>query len=78
MLERLQYADNLITEPDCVVPGVGTFQYNVSLINYIVTVPYKGRELVVTASVPTKAAMEVLTPVIEVADTSTHWRSPSI
>ncbi|WP_440119187.1 leucine-rich repeat domain-containing protein [Paenibacillus sp. QZ-Y1] len=66
-LERLQYADNLITEPDCMVPEVGIFQYNASLINYNVTVPYKGRELVVTASVPTKAAMEVLIPVIEEA-----------
>ncbi|GAA3402258.1 leucine-rich repeat domain-containing protein [Paenibacillus hodogayensis] len=64
-LERLDYANNLIREPDHTVRSVGTFQYDVSLSDYKAVFPFKETELSVTVHVATKEAMKRLSPLIK-------------
>ncbi|MFD0711983.1 leucine-rich repeat domain-containing protein [Paenibacillus sp. GCM10027626] len=64
-LERLDYANNLIREPDHTVRDVGTFQYDVSLSDYKAALLFKGTELSVTVGVATKAAMKRLSSLIK-------------
>jgi len=64
-LVRLDYANNLIVEPDHTIKGLGTFQYDSSLICYHLTHYYKEHELSVTASVPAKSAIKKLSPIIK-------------
>ncbi|MGV2884189.1 leucine-rich repeat domain-containing protein [Paenibacillus taichungensis] len=66
-LDRIQFGNNLIIEPDISVPGVGIFQYDVSMSYYTATLTYKGQDLVVTTNASTKVAMDQLSPVIEEA-----------
>ncbi|MCU6792835.1 leucine-rich repeat domain-containing protein [Paenibacillus sp. WQ 127069] len=64
-LERLDYANNLIREPDHTVKGVGTFTYDMSVSDYKVTLPFHGTDIHVIAAVRTKAEMKRLSPVMK-------------
>ncbi|WKL01534.1 hypothetical protein Q0F98_34010 [Paenibacillus amylolyticus] len=64
-LERLQYADNLIFESNHEVPGMGVFQYDVSMSNYQMRLLIQDKELVFTAQVSTKTEMVTLSPYME-------------
>ena len=64
-LERLDYANNLIVEQDHTIKGFGTFQYDASLTYYQFMHHYKEHELFVIASVPTKAAIKKISPIIK-------------
>ncbi|WP_338594314.1 leucine-rich repeat domain-containing protein [Paenibacillus sp. Y5S-9] len=70
-LERLQYADNLIFESNHEVPGMGVFQYDVSMSNYQMSLLIQDKELVVTAQVSTKTEMEILSPYMK--ETWKRW-----
>ncbi|RXZ79428.1 leucine-rich repeat domain-containing protein [Paenibacillaceae bacterium] len=66
-LERLDYANNLIVEPDHTIKGVGNFGYDVSLSCYTSILHYKGKELSVRANVSAKSDMKRLSPAIKKA-----------
>lgn len=70
-LERLQYADNLMFESNHEVPGMGLFQYDVSMSNYQMSLLIQDKELVVTAQVSTKTEMEALSSYME--ETWKRW-----
>ncbi|WP_405156580.1 hypothetical protein [Paenibacillus sp. FSL K6-0108] len=59
-LDRIQFGNNLIIEPDVSVSGVGIFQYNGSMSYYTATLTYKGEDLVVTTVASTKVASDEL------------------
>jgi hypothetical protein len=66
-LERLDYSNNLMVEPDHSVEEFGTFRYEVSLSSYAMMLLYEGKELSVRANVSTEEEIKRLSPVIKKA-----------
>lgn len=63
-LDRLDIADNLITQPSLELDGVGMFVYDASFLNYTATLDWQGAPLDMTVHVSDIAALERLAPAL--------------